>query len=172
MSSNLLPLSPMATETVTGTTVPNHDETELTEFQKNQKRYQDLISTLPHVKGWRPKAPLIGYGGHWWIQPFLEGSLYAQEFFQARPNDFLICSYPKTGSTWLKSLTFTIAHRSRFNDLASTIPQTLSSNVTLTSLFLSLRSSSLCSLTLMFSKTKGTLSLQLICHTISYPIRL
>ncbi|CDY49196.1 BnaA09g10820D [Brassica napus] len=84
MSSNLLPLSPMATETVTGTTVPNHDETELTEFQKNQKRYQDLISTLPHVKGWRPKAPLIGY--------------------------------PKTGSTWLKSLTFTIANRSRFND--------------------------------------------------------
>uniref|UniRef100_A0A0D3CX34 Sulfotransferase n=1 Tax=Brassica oleracea var. oleracea TaxID=109376 RepID=A0A0D3CX34_BRAOL len=140
MSSNLLPVSPMATETVRDSTVPNHDETELTEFQKNQKRYQDLISTLPHVKGWRPKSPLIWYGGHWWIQSFLEGSLYAQEFFQARPNDFLICSYPKTGSTWLKSLTFTIAHRSRFNDLASTIPQTLSSNVTLTSLFLSLSS--------------------------------
>ncbi|CAN6932358.1 unnamed protein product, partial [Brassica oleracea] len=56
------------------------------------------------------------HGGHWWIQSFLEGSLYAQEFFQARPNDFLVCSYPKTGSTWLKSLTFTIANRSRFDD--------------------------------------------------------
>ncbi|CDY50632.1 BnaC06g24250D [Brassica napus] len=77
MSSNLLPVSPMATETVRDSTVPNHDETELTEFQKNQKR-----------------------------------------------------------------------------------------------LFLSLRSSSLCFLTLMFSKTKGTLCFQLICHTISYPIRL
>ncbi|XP_013726390.3 cytosolic sulfotransferase 18-like [Brassica napus] len=119
MSSNLLPLSPMATETVRDSTVPNHDETELTEFQKNQKRYQDLISTLPHVKGWRPKSPLIWYGGHWWIQPFLEGSLYAQEFFQARPNDFLVCSYPKTGSTWLKSLTFTIANRSRFDDFTN-----------------------------------------------------
>ncbi|XP_018444527.2 cytosolic sulfotransferase 18-like [Raphanus sativus] len=106
---------PMAIESVTDTTVRNDDETETesTEFEKNQKRYQDLISTFPHVKGWRLKDPLIGYCGHWWIQPILEGSLYAQEFFQARPNDILICSYPKTGSTWLKSLTFAIANRSR-----------------------------------------------------------
>ncbi|CAN7052854.1 hypothetical protein BRARA_G02189 [Brassica rapa] len=111
----------MATETVGDTTVPNHDETETepTEFEKNQKRYQDLISTFPHVKGWRPKDPLIGYCGHWWIQSILEGSLYAQEFFQARPSDFLLCSYPKTGSTWLKSLTFSIANRFRFDHLTN-----------------------------------------------------
>ncbi|KAG2267477.1 hypothetical protein Bca52824_062032 [Brassica carinata] len=109
---------PTAVETVTDTTVPNHDETgtEATEFEKNRKRYQDLISTLPHVKGWRPKDPLIEYGDHWLIQPMVEGSLYAQEFFKARPSDFLICSYPKTGTTWLKSLTFSIANRSRFDD--------------------------------------------------------
>ncbi|KAF2606782.1 hypothetical protein F2Q68_00045610 [Brassica cretica] len=109
---------PMEIETVTDTTMPNHDETEIesTEFEKNQKRYQDLISTFPHVKGWGFKDPFIRYGGHWWIQTILEGSLYAQEFFQARPNDFFICSYLKTGTTWLKSLTFIIANRSRFDD--------------------------------------------------------
>ncbi|RID55006.1 hypothetical protein BRARA_G02290 [Brassica rapa] len=108
----------MEIETVTDTTVPNHDETEIesTEFEKNQKRYQDLISTFPHVKGWRFKDPFIRYGGHWWIQTILEGSLYAQEFFQARPSDFFICSYLKTGTTWPKSLTFLIANRSRFDD--------------------------------------------------------
>ncbi|CAH8360850.1 unnamed protein product [Eruca vesicaria subsp. sativa] len=108
----------MATDAVTDTSVPNHDETEKepTEFEKNRKRYQDVTSTLPQVKGWRPKAPLIEYGGHWWVKPILEGSLYAQDFFQARPSDLFICSYPKTGSTWLKSLTFTIANRSRFDD--------------------------------------------------------
>ncbi|CAH8361941.1 unnamed protein product [Eruca vesicaria subsp. sativa] len=103
----------MATETVT-----NHAETETepTEFKKNQKRYQDLISTFPHVEGWRPKEPLIEYGGHWWTQNLLEGSLYTREFYQARPGDFFVCSYPKTGTTWLKSLTFAIANRSRFED--------------------------------------------------------
>ncbi|CAH8360841.1 unnamed protein product [Eruca vesicaria subsp. sativa] len=98
----------MATETVS--------ETESTQFEKNRKRYQDVISTLSHVKGWRPKDPLIGYGGYWWIRPLLEGSLYAREFFKARPSDILICSYPKTGSTWLKSLAFAIANRSRLED--------------------------------------------------------
>ncbi|CDY50631.1 BnaC06g24240D [Brassica napus] len=64
---------PMEIETVTDTTVPNHDETEIesTEFEKNQKRYQDLISTFPHVKGWGFKDPFI--------------------------SDFFICSYLKTG---------------------------------------------------------------------------
>ncbi|CAH8385823.1 unnamed protein product [Eruca vesicaria subsp. sativa] len=115
-SEKHLPLSLMATEAVTDTTVANHDETEPTEFERNKERYQDLISTLPHVKGWRSKAPLIGYGGHWWLQFFLEGTLYAQEFFQARPIDILVCSYPKTGTTWLKSLAFVIANRSSFDD--------------------------------------------------------
>ncbi|KAG7651644.1 Cytosolic sulfotransferase 18 [Arabidopsis thaliana] len=107
-----------AKATITTTTLPSHDETktESTEFEKNQKRYQDLISTFPHEKGWRPKEPLIEYGGYWWLPSLLEGCIHAQEFFQARPSDFLVCSYPKTGTTWLKALTFAIANRSRFDD--------------------------------------------------------
>ena len=104
--------------TVTDTTLPNQEETvtESTEFEKNQKRYKELIASFPHEKGWRPKNPLIQYGGHWLIQPRIEGCMYAQEFFQARPTDLLLCSYPKTGTTWLKALTFAISNRSRFND--------------------------------------------------------
>ncbi|KAF3488332.1 hypothetical protein F2Q69_00057660 [Brassica cretica] len=84
--------------------------------KKNQERYQALISTFPHEEGWGPNEPLIEYGGYWWPQYFLEGCLHAQDFFQARPNDFFVCSYPKTGTTWLKALTFAIANRSRFDD--------------------------------------------------------
>ncbi|XP_010431667.1 PREDICTED: cytosolic sulfotransferase 18-like [Camelina sativa] len=100
------------------TTVPSHHEVERepTEFEKNQKRYQDLIATFPHTKGWKANAPMIEYGGYWFAQPHLEGCLYGQEFFQARSIDFLICSSIKTGTTWLKALTFAIVTRSRFED--------------------------------------------------------
>ncbi|KAG5414593.1 hypothetical protein IGI04_002160, partial [Brassica rapa subsp. trilocularis] len=101
--------------TLTDATLVNHqDETEResSEFEKNQKRYQDLIASFPHANGWRPKATLIQYGGHWIVQPLLEGWLHAQDFFQARPIDFFVCSYPKSGTTWLKALAFAIANRS------------------------------------------------------------
>uniref|UniRef100_A0A0D3CWR1 Sulfotransferase n=1 Tax=Brassica oleracea var. oleracea TaxID=109376 RepID=A0A0D3CWR1_BRAOL len=64
MSSNLLPVSPMATETVRDSTVPNHDETELTEFQRIRNdlflKYETLSADpLPHVKR---LAEFMGYG--------------------------------------------------------------------------------------------------------------
>ncbi|XP_010425370.1 PREDICTED: cytosolic sulfotransferase 18-like [Camelina sativa] len=104
------------------TILPSHQEETKTEFEKNQKRYQDLIATFPHVEGWFSKAPLIEYGGYWFIQPVLEGCLYAQNFFQARSIDILVCTYPKSGTTWLKALTFTTANRTRFEDDDSSNP--------------------------------------------------
>ncbi|CAA7017244.1 unnamed protein product [Microthlaspi erraticum] len=106
----------MGTEAVTITTFLCQDETESTEFEKNQKRYQDLISTFSHSKGWRPEESLIEHGGHWFIQRRLEGCLHAQDFFQMRASDLMLCSHPKTGTTWLKALTFSIVNRSRFDE--------------------------------------------------------
>ncbi|CAN6857109.1 unnamed protein product [Brassica oleracea] len=106
-------------EALTDKAILSHqDEAKIasTEFENIQKRYQDLIAKLPHAEGWFEKAPFIGYGGHWIIEPLLAGCLHAQDFFQARPDDFFICSYPKSGTTWLKALAFSIVNRSRFDD--------------------------------------------------------
>ncbi|CAH2047804.1 unnamed protein product [Thlaspi arvense] len=115
--SNPLSLSSTESETLTDKAVPNNEErmTESTEFNKKLEWYRDVIATFPQAKGWFPNAPLIGYGGHWLIKPLLVGCLYAQEFFKARPVDIFVCSSPKAGTTWLKSLTFAIANRSRFD---------------------------------------------------------
>ncbi|KAJ4878491.1 Cytosolic sulfotransferase 17 [Raphanus sativus] len=102
----------MDSKTVTNAPLLNHqDETER-EFEKNHERYQELITSFPQTQGWRPKAPLIKYGGHWIVKPLLERWLHAIDVFQARPVDFFVCSYPKSGTTWLKALTFAIANRS------------------------------------------------------------
>ncbi|OIT21992.1 PREDICTED: cytosolic sulfotransferase 16-like [Nicotiana attenuata] len=45
-----------------------------------------------------------------------------QENFKAQPSDIFLCSYPKTGTTWLKALTFSIMIRDRFSDDDSTNP--------------------------------------------------
>ncbi|KAL1216790.1 Cytosolic sulfotransferase 16 [Cardamine amara subsp. amara] len=97
-------------------TAQNGSELELTEFEKTQKKYQDFIATLPKSKGWRPDEILTQYNGHWWQQCLLEGLFHAKDHFEARPTDFLVCSYPKTGTTWLKALTYAIVNRSRFDD--------------------------------------------------------
>ncbi|KAL1193064.1 Cytosolic sulfotransferase 18 [Cardamine amara subsp. amara] len=81
-SSNPLSVFPMESHT-TIPSRPKSTKTEPTEFDKNQKRYQDLIATFPHPKGWRPKVSLVEYSGYWFVPPLLEGCLHAQEFFQA-----------------------------------------------------------------------------------------
>nr|QWJ73427.1 sulfotransferase 5a [Isatis tinctoria] len=103
-------------EVVESKTTQNGTEVELSEFEKTQKKYHDFVAALPKSKGWRPNEILTQYGGHWWQECLLEGLLHAKDHFQARPTDFLVCSYPKTGTTWLKALTYAIVNRSRFDD--------------------------------------------------------
>ncbi|XP_010537408.1 PREDICTED: cytosolic sulfotransferase 16-like [Tarenaya hassleriana] len=94
-------------------------KTDQTELQKNQKRYREIITRLPEKKGWRQEEILSEFGGHWWRKPNIQGLLHARENFRARPDDFVICSYPKTGTTWLKALTFAIINRFKFDEATS-----------------------------------------------------
>ncbi|MBA0734751.1 hypothetical protein Gogos_018645, partial [Gossypium gossypioides] len=50
----------------------------------------------------------------------------AQQNFRSQPSDIVICSAIKTGTTWLKSLTFAIVTRSTFDDSTNPLFNNLS----------------------------------------------
>ncbi|KAD6119746.1 hypothetical protein E3N88_11017 [Mikania micrantha] len=49
----------------------------------------------------------------------------AQKTFRPQPSDVFICSYPKTGTTWLKALAFAIVTREKFDESSSPLLTTL-----------------------------------------------
>jgi hypothetical protein len=86
---------------------------------KTLNEYKEKISTLPRRQGWMSDQ-VHQYQGFWHTFLYLEGLLSAQEHFKPQPNDIILSSTPKSGTTWLKALSFAIVTRSSFN--ASTNP--------------------------------------------------
>uniref|UniRef100_A0A2N9J8J7 Sulfotransferase n=1 Tax=Fagus sylvatica TaxID=28930 RepID=A0A2N9J8J7_FAGSY len=86
---------------------------------KALNEYKEKIATLPRREGWMADQ-VYHYQGFWHNSSFLEGVMLAQEHFQPQPNDIILSSFPKSGTTWLKALPFAIVTRSSFD--ASTNP--------------------------------------------------
>ncbi|TYI44643.1 hypothetical protein ES332_A01G251500v1 [Gossypium tomentosum] len=81
----------------------------------NMTSFKEIISTLPRRKSWNDSNDFFLYQGFWCYSFFIEGVMSAQQNFQSQPSDIVICSAPKTGTTWLKSLTFAIVTRTTFD---------------------------------------------------------
>ncbi|KAL4586119.1 hypothetical protein LXL04_010750 [Taraxacum kok-saghyz] len=84
---------------------------------------EELYKTLPkHTCTWlQGIVTLYKYQGFWNSQTFHEKSMLAQSY-KAQPSDILLCTYPKTGATWLKALTFAIVTRKKLDEVASANP--------------------------------------------------
>ncbi|KAK8657747.1 hypothetical protein V6N13_035970 [Hibiscus sabdariffa] len=91
-----------------------------------EKSFKEMISTLPKGNGWGVSTDLCQYQGFWIHPSFLRGVVSAQQRFQAQPTDIILCTVPKAGTTWLKSLTFSTITRTSYDDsttpLLSTVP--------------------------------------------------
>ncbi|XP_023878590.1 flavonol sulfotransferase-like [Quercus suber] len=85
---------------------------------KTLNLYNEIISTLPKRKGWK-SGEFYHYQGFWHTFFYLEGLLSAQQHFKPQTNDIIVSSFPKTGTTWLKALSFAIMTRSSFDISAS-----------------------------------------------------
>lgn len=92
---------------------PQHDQEEEEEIEYDEALYQSYtryVSTLPEN---RTCTNLRRYQGFWMKESWIPATLAARDHFVARPDDVFLASVPKSGTTWLKSLVFSVVHRGR-----------------------------------------------------------
>lgn len=97
-------------------TQSSSSEVALEREEEEDEEFLQLVSALPRERGWIGRY-IHQYQGFWYATGGLKGVLSLQKHFQAKPGDILLVSYPKSGTTWLKALMFTIVNRKAFRDV-------------------------------------------------------
>ncbi|KAK6232741.1 hypothetical protein SCA6_002814 [Theobroma cacao] len=112
------------TETFKDNIVPTPQD----EAESWDDEFRELKRTLPKEEGWY-ETPLYFFQGFWCSSPALKDVISFQKHFQALDSDIIVASVPKSGTTWLKALTFSIVNRNQFrgeeNPLLSSGPHQL-----------------------------------------------
>nr|GLL35447.1 flavonol sulfotransferase-like [Ipomoea trifida] len=76
---------------------------------------ETLISELPRERGWVTDEGIYLLNGFWYPTWVIHGLVALQQHFKPHPNDVLLASFPKSGTTWLKALLFSIVNRATYN---------------------------------------------------------
>ncbi|KAL5723301.1 hydroxyjasmonate sulfotransferase [Ranunculus cassubicifolius] len=71
---------------------------------------KDLMSTLRRENGW-VLTHLYQYQGFWHTTRQLQGVLASQTLFHAQPTDLFLVTTPKSGTTWLKAMAYSLVNR-------------------------------------------------------------
>ncbi|XP_059310168.1 cytosolic sulfotransferase 17-like [Lycium ferocissimum] len=71
----------------------------------------ELHLSLPKEKWWGENN-VCQMNGFWFLPKFVPNTVRVLNEFNPLPNDVILASFPKTGTTWLKSLLFSIINRS------------------------------------------------------------
>ncbi|KAK4726790.1 hypothetical protein R3W88_031707 [Solanum pinnatisectum] len=69
-----------------------------------------LLYTLSKEKGWIGSF-IYKYQGFWTSPKLIQGVIACQQQFQAQDTNIIFVTTPKSGTTWLKSLLFTLVNR-------------------------------------------------------------
>ncbi|KAL0447547.1 UNVERIFIED_CONTAM: Cytosolic sulfotransferase 15 [Sesamum latifolium] len=85
------------------------------EVDRNSSKdeFQELLQTLEQQTNWDGQR-LVKYDGLWLLELLFRPILSARKYFKAKDTDVILSTMPKSGTTWLKALTFSIANRSVF----------------------------------------------------------
>ncbi|CAI9785312.1 unnamed protein product [Fraxinus pennsylvanica] len=82
-------------------------------FQEEEMESEELMSSPPKEKGWM-YSYLYKYQGFWYGAKHLQGAITCRKKFHAQDSDVLLITTPKSGTTWLKAIVFTLVNRSRY----------------------------------------------------------
>ena len=78
-------------------------------------KLKEIMSSVPGKKG-AAVTDLYQYEGFWCPLARLEGTLRAKKYFKPQPNQVILSSFPKSGTTWLKALIFAIMTKSHVSE--------------------------------------------------------
>nr|XP_018473224.1 PREDICTED: cytosolic sulfotransferase 1-like [Raphanus sativus] len=93
------------------------DHKEVPEHLREDKVSEEtkkLISSLPRDEDSQGK--LCKYQGCWYYYRTFQEVVRFQNSFQPQDTDVIVASFPKSGTTWLKALTFALLERSKHDD--------------------------------------------------------
>ncbi|KAJ4710699.1 Sulfotransferase [Melia azedarach] len=76
---------------------------------------RDITSSLPTETAWIVNN-FYQYQGFWLGSRHLQALLRYQKHFQPQDSDILLVTMPKSGTTWLKAITFALVNRLRYVD--------------------------------------------------------
>ncbi|XP_074375472.1 cytosolic sulfotransferase 5-like [Apium graveolens] len=74
------------------------------------QEFKDLLSSLPKERGLAPTYS-YQYQGFWYSPLALQGVINCQNHFEPRKNDVILVSAPKSSTTWLKAIIYTLINR-------------------------------------------------------------
>ncbi|KAJ1375221.1 Sulfotransferase domain [Sesbania bispinosa] len=104
----------MASSNFTGN--QSNDGQQNTEENKLSQECKELIRSLPREKSWI--TPYVyQFQGFWCPSNVIQAVNTFQKHFQAKDTDVIVATLPKSGTTWLKALTFAIVNRQCFSSL-------------------------------------------------------
>ncbi|XP_058185574.1 cytosolic sulfotransferase 10-like [Rhododendron vialii] len=83
------------------------------------KDQEFFYSSFPRVHNWGEDY-LSQFQGFWFLPSFIHGSKPVVDLFQPLSTDVILASSPKMGTTWLKSLLYSIVNRPSKSQLLTT----------------------------------------------------
>ncbi|XWS43054.1 hypothetical protein CRYUN_Cryun16bG0068300 [Craigia yunnanensis] len=114
---------PISACTTSSMAIPHFKKTPSTNVAEEEEDQQEkmsyiackdqLILSLPKEKGWRTPY-LYKFQGFWCQQKEIQAIISFQKHFHATDSDVILATIPKSGTTWIKALVFSIMNRQRF----------------------------------------------------------